>query len=133
MQFFYIYKNEHINELIRDINCANFVRKYFSSFTNINREEITKLIISLILSKKNNTDKNDNKLNIEKQNQKIMQEIKSTINEKYKELFGLEVFSLSELLLVLGITSLKTYVCEKKKIKMKIALYADNRDIILMV
>ena len=41
--------------------------------------------MSLILSKKNNTDKNDNKLNIEKQNQKIMQEIKSTIN-------GLEVF-----------------------------------------
>ena len=130
---FYIYKNEHINELDHDIYCVNFIRKYFSSFTNINREEITKLIMSLILSKKNNTDKNNNKLNVEKENQKIMQEIKNTINEKYKELFGLGVFSLFELLLVLGITSLKTYVCEKKKIKMKIALYADNRDIILMV
>ena len=112
---FYIYKNEHINELDHDIYCVNFIRKYFSSFTNINREEITKLIMSLILSKKNNTDKNNNKLNVEKENQKIMQEIKNTINEKYKELFGLGVFSLFELLLVLGITSLKTCVCDKKE------------------
>ena len=112
---FYIYKNEHINELDHDIYCVNFIRKYFSSFTNINREEITKLIMSLILSKKNNTDKNNNKFNVEKENQKIMQEIKNTINEKYKELFGLGVFSLFELLLVLGITSLKTCVCDKKE------------------
>ena len=112
---FYIYKNEHINELDHDIYCVNFIRKYFSSFTNINREEITKLIMSLILSKKNNTDKNNNKLNVEKENQKIMQEIKNTINEKYKELFGLGVFSLFELLLVLGITSLKNCVCDKKE------------------
>ena len=112
---FYIYKNEHINELDHDIYCVNFIRKYFSSFTNINRDEITKLIMSLILSKKNNTDKNNNKINIEKENQKIMQEIKNTINEKYKELFGLGVFSLFELLLVLGITSLKTCVCDKKE------------------
>ena len=49
---FYIYKNEHINELDRDINCVNFVCKYFTSFTNINIKEINKLIVSLILSKK---------------------------------------------------------------------------------
>ena len=111
---FYIYKNEHINEIDCDINCVNFIRKYFSSFTNINREEITKLIMSLILSNKNQEkDKN----NLEKENHKIMLEIKNTINEKYKELFGLGTFSLFELLLVLGITSLKTSVCEKKENK----------------
>ena len=49
---FYIYKNEHINELDRDINCVNFVCKYFTSFTNINIKEINKLIVSLILTKK---------------------------------------------------------------------------------
>ena len=113
---FYIYKNEHITEPDCDINCVNFIRKYFSSFTNINREEITKLIMSLILTKKN-PEKNNDKLNIEKENQKILQEIKKTINEKYKELFGLGTFSLFELLLVLGITSLKTCVCDKKENK----------------
>ena len=49
---FYIYKNEHINELDREINCVNFVCEYFTSFTNINIKEINKLIVSLILSKK---------------------------------------------------------------------------------
>ena len=111
---FYIYKNEHINEIDCDINCVNFIRKYFSSFTNINREEITKLIMSLIISNKN---KEKDKTNLEKENHKIMLEIKNTINEKYKELFGLGTFSLFELLLVLGITSLKTSVCEKKENK----------------
>ena len=111
---FYIYKNEHINEIDCDINCVNFIRKYFSSFTNINREEITKLIMSLILSNKN---QEKDKKNLEIENHKIMLEIKNTINEKYKELFGLGTFSLFELLLVLGITSLKTSVCEKKENK----------------
>ena len=111
---FYIYKNEHINELDCDINCVNFIRKYFSSFTNINREEITQLIMSLIISNKN---KEKDKKNLDKENHKIMLDIKNTINEKYKELFGLGTFSLFELLLVLGITSLKTSVCEKKENK----------------
>jgi hypothetical protein len=31
---FYIYKNEHINEPDCNIKCVNFIRKYFSSFTN---------------------------------------------------------------------------------------------------
>jgi hypothetical protein len=104
---FYIYKNEHINDPDCNINCVNFIRKYFSSFTNINREEITKLIMSLITSKNNNKNENNNT--------KIMSTIKMTINEKYKELFGLGIFSLFELLTVLGITALKTSVCEKKE------------------
>ena len=106
---FYIYKNEHINDPDCNIKCVNFIRKYFSSFTNINREEITKLIMSLITSKNNNNNKNENN------NTKIMSTIKTTINEKYKELFGLGIFSLFELLTVLGITALKTSVCEKKE------------------
>ena len=105
---FYIYKNEHINEPDCNIKCVNFIRKYFSSFTNINREEITKLIMSLITSK-NNNNKNENN------NTKIMSMIKIIINEKYKELFGLGIFSLFELLTVFGITALKTSVCEKKE------------------
>jgi len=105
---FYIYKNEHINEPDCNIKCVNFIRKYFSSFTNINREEITKLIMSLITSK-NNDNNNENN------NTKIMSMIKIIINEKYKELFGLGIFSLFELLTVLGITALKTSVCEKKE------------------
>ena len=104
---FYIYKNEHINEPDCNINCVNFIRKYFSSFTNINREEITKLIMSLITSKNNNKNENNNN--------KIMSTIKTTINEKYKELFGLGIYSLFELLTVLGITALKTSVCDKKE------------------
>ena len=104
---FYIYKNEHINEPDCNIKCVNFIRKYFSSFTNINREEITKLIMSLITSKNNNKNENNNT--------KIMSIIKIIINEKYKELFGLGIFSLFELLTVLGITALKTSVCEKKE------------------
>ena len=106
---FYIYKNEHINDPDCNINCVNFIRKYFSSFTNINREEITKLIMSLITSKNNNNNKNENN------NTKIMSTIKTTINEKYKELFGLGIYSLFELLTVLGITALKTSVCDKKE------------------
>ena len=106
---FYIYKNEHINEPDCNVKCVNFIRKYFSSFTNINREEITKLIMSLITSKNNNNNKNENN------NTKIMSIIKIIINEKYKELFGLGIFSLFELLTVLGITALKTSVCEKKE------------------
>ena len=105
---FYIYKNEHINEKDCNINCVNFIRKYFSSFTNINREEITKLIMSLITLKKD--DDNNNK-----DNSKIMIEIKNIINEKYKEIIGLGIFSLFELLMILGITALKTGVCEKKE------------------
>ena len=104
---FYIYKNEHKNEPDCNINCVNFIRKYFSSFTNINREEITKLIMSLITSKSNNKNENNNT--------KIMSTIKTTINEKYKELFGLGIYSLFELLTVLGITALKTSVCDKKE------------------
>ena len=104
---FYIYKNEHINDPNCNINCVNFIRKYFSSFTNINREEITKLIMSLIISKNNNKNENNNT--------KIMSTIKTTINEKYKELFGLGIYSLFELLTVLGITALKTSVCDKKE------------------
>ena len=106
---FYIYKNEHINDPDCNINCVNFIRKYFSSFTNINREEITKLIMSLITSKNNDNNKNENN------NTKIMSTIKTTINEKYKELFGLGIYSLFELLTVLGITALKTSVCDKKE------------------
>jgi len=106
---FYIYKNEHINDPDCNIKCVNFIRKYFSSFTNINREEITKLIMSLITSKNNDNNKNENN------NTKIMSIIKIIINEKYKELFGLGIFSLFELLTVLGITALKTSVCEKKE------------------
>ena len=104
---FYIYKNEHKNDPDCNINCVNFIRKYFSSFTNINREEITKLIMSLITSKNNNKNENNNT--------KIMSIIKTTINEKYKELFGLGIYSLFELLTVLGITALKTSVCDKKE------------------
>jgi len=104
---FYIYKNEHKNEPDCNINCVNFIRKYFSSFTNINREEITKLIMSLITSKNKNKNENNNT--------KIMSTIKTTINEKYKELFGLGIYSLFELLTVLGITALKTSVCDKKE------------------
>ena len=104
---FYIYKNENINDPDCNINCVNFIRKYFSSFTNINREEITKLIMSLITSKNKNKNENNNT--------KIMSTIKTTINEKYKELFGLGIYSLFELLTVLGITALKTSVCDKKE------------------
>ena len=106
-KLFYIYKNEHINEIDCNINCVNFIRKYFNNFTNINRDEITKLIMSLITSKKNNNESNT----------KILSEIKNIINEKYKELFGLGIFSLFELLIVIGITALKTGVCERKENK----------------
>ena len=54
---------------------------------------------------------------IQKENSKLMSEIKTIIVEKYKEFFGLGIFSLFELLVVLGITSLKTGSCEKKENK----------------
>ena len=63
--------------------------------------------MSLITSKNNNKNENNNT--------KIMSTIKTTINEKYKELFGLGIYSLFELLTVLGITALKTSVCDKKE------------------
>ena len=130
---FYIYKNEHKNEIDCNVNCINFVRKYCSDFTSINREEITKLIMSLIVppSKANKENKNENKNNNEKkeenQNEKnkieeinkyednklLINDIKSIISEKYKELFGLGTYSLLELLITLGITSLKTSICDK--------------------
>ena len=105
---FHIYKNEHINDSDCNINCINFIRKYFNNFTNINREEITKLIMPLITSKNDNNNKIIN-------NTKIMSEIKSVINAKYEELLGLGIFSLFELLTVLGITALKTGVCGNKE------------------
>lgn len=126
---FYIYKNEQKNEIDCNVNCINFIRKYFNDFTNINREEITKLIMSLIVppTKTNNENKNEdnkkvedgeNKINEKKYNNNddnkvLMNNIKDIINEKYKELFGLGTFPLLELLITLGITTLKTSICDK--------------------
>ena len=111
---FYIYKNDHINEENCDVNCVNFIRKYFSNFTSINKDQITKLIMSLITSKKPII---KSELDIQKENSKLMSEIKTIIVEKYKEFFGLGIYSFFELLLTLGITSLKTCICEKKEKK----------------
>lgn len=129
---FYIYKNEHENEIDCNVNCINFIRKYMSDFTNIHRDEITKLIMSLIVSpsKENKENKNEeNKNNIKNEikneekkveeknknsdNKTLISDIKSIISEKYKELFGLGTYSLLELLITLGITSLKTSICDK--------------------
>ena len=132
---FYIYKNEHKNEIDCNVNCINFIRKYFSDFTSINRDEITQLIMSLIVppSKKNNENKDNNeKKDEENKNEKnkiieknknddnklLINDIKSIISENYKELFGLGTFSLLELLITLGITSLKTSVCDKSTYNM---------------
>jgi hypothetical protein len=70
---FYIYKNEHINEIDCDVNCVTFIRKYFNDFTNINREEITKLIMSLIVppTKTNNENKNEDNKKVEDGENKI--------------------------------------------------------------
>ena len=116
---FYIYKNEQSNEIDCDVSCINFIRKYFSDFTNNNRSEITKLIMSLIIpEKKEKKVENKDNNNIENKdiknndNKELIFGIKNIINEKYKELFGLGIYSLFELLVTLGITTLKTNVCE---------------------
>jgi uncharacterized Zn finger protein (UPF0148 family) len=100
---FHIYKNEQINDIDCNVNCVNFIRKYFNIFINIKREEITKLIMSLIIS--NNNKNEDNK--------KLLNNIKEIVNEKYEKFFGFGNYSLFELLLTLGITTLKTRFCDK--------------------
>ena len=103
---FYIYKNEHINEIDCDVNCVTFIRKYFNDFTNENRKDITKLIMSLIVPPAK-------EINIDSDNKKLMSNIKDIISNKYKELFGLGKFSLFELLMTIGFTTLRTSICEK--------------------
>jgi hypothetical protein len=103
---FYIYKNEHINEIDCDVNCVTFIRKYFNDFTNENRKDITKLIMSLIVPPAK-------EINIDSDNKKLMSNIKDIISNKYKELFGLGKFSLFELLMTIGFTTLRTNICEK--------------------
>ena len=103
---FYIYKNEHINEIDCDVNCVTFIRKYFNDFTNENRKDITKLIMSLIVPPAK-------EINIDGDNKKLMSNIKDIISNKYKELFGLGKFSLFELLMTIGFTTLRTNICEK--------------------
>ena len=103
---FYIYKNEHINEIDCDVNCVTFIRKYFNDFTNENRKDITKLIMSLIVPP-------TKEINIDSDNKKLMSNIKDIISNKYKELFGLGKFSLFELLMTVGFTTLRTSICEK--------------------
>ena len=123
-KLFYIYKNEHSKEIDCNVNCITFIRKYFSDFTSINREEITKLIMSLIVptEKENKENKNEdnnenkkieNKDNRNDENKKLIKDIKDIIYDKYKELFGLGNYSLFELLLTFGFTTLKTNICEK--------------------
>ena len=118
---FYIYKNEQINELNCNVNCINFIRKYFGDLMNVNRGEITKLIMSLIVNKnKENENENENKDNINNRinndSKKLISNIKEIINEKYKELFGLGIYSLFELLITLGITTLRTNICDSEPI-----------------
>ena len=120
---FYIYKNEQSNEIDCDVSCINFIRKYFSDFTNNNRSEITKLIMSLIVpEKKEKKIENKDNNNIENKeiknnndNKQLISSIKNIINEKYKELFGLGIYPLFELLVTLGLTTLKTNVCESNE------------------
>ena len=107
---FYIYKNEHINEIDCNINCITFIRKYFNDFTNENREDITKLIMSLIVPPTKDSKESDNK--------KLISNIKETISTNYKELFGLGKFSLFELLMTLGFTTLRTNICDKSTYNM---------------
>ena len=114
---FYIYKNEHITEKDCDINCVNFIRKYFSNFTNINREEITKLIMSLITNKKNeNTNtKNINHYqiiktnNFSKNNNSIHKRSKTTSRSESKK----------------NLDSLKDILTQKD--------FADNRNNIIII
>ena len=114
---FYIYKNEQINELDCNVNCINFIRKYFGDLMNVNRGEITKLIMSLIVNK-NKENESENNINnkINNDNKKLISNIKEIINEKYKELFGLGIYSLFELLITLGITTLRTNICDSEPI-----------------
>ena len=114
---FYIYKNEQANELDCNVNCVTFIRKYFNDFTNINRDEITKLIMSLIVPPPSNKDSKDKK----EENKKLMKNIKDIVDEKYKELFGLGKYPLFELLVTLGLTTLKTTVCEKNNEKKNVS------------
>lgn len=107
---FYIYKNEHINEIDCNINCITFIRKYFNDFTNENREDITKLIMSLIVPPTKGSKESDNK--------KLISNIKEIISTNYKELFGLGKFSLFELLMTLGFTTLRTNICDKSTYNM---------------
>ena len=107
---FYIYKNEHINEIDCNINCITFIRKYFNDFTNENREDITKLIMSLIVPPTKGSKESDNK--------KLISNIKETISTNYKELFGLGKFFLFELLMTLGFTTLRTNICDKSTYNM---------------
>lgn len=133
---FYIYRNDEKNKGKEsseiNVNCVNFIRKHFSGLTDSNRKDITKLIMSLIVENNNNTintnkeeniDKKDNKENKETKeiisidsnscNKEIMTHIKKVVTDKYKEIFNLGNYSLFELLLTLGITTLKTASCEK--------------------
>ena len=121
---FYIYKNDHVNEIDCNVNCITFIRKYFNDFTNINRDEITKLIMSLIVpvqapSNKDNKDKKEDI--IKDENKKLLKNIKDIVDEKYKELFGLGKYPLFELLITLGLTTLKTTVCEKNNEKKNVS------------
>ena len=99
---FYIYKNEHQKDTDCNINCINFIRKYFNDFTSTNKEDITKLIMSLIIEK-----------NISEASKNFMEQIKDVVYTKYKQIFSLGSFSLFELLLTFGIMTLKTNVCGK--------------------
>ena len=119
---FYIYKNEQMNQLDCNVNCINFIRKYFGDLMNVNRGEITKLIMSLIVNKNKENEsesESENKDNINNininDNKKLISNIKEIINEKYKELFGLGIYSLFELLITLGITTLRTNICESEQ------------------
>ena len=113
---FYIYKNEQMKELDCNVNCINFIRKYFGDLMNVNRGEITKLIMSLIVNKNKENENKDNINNkTSNDNKQLICNIKEIINEKYKELFGLGIYSLFELLITLGITTLKTNICENEQ------------------
>ena len=116
---FYIYKNEHINEIDCDVNCITFIRKYFNDFTNENRKDITKLIMSLIVPP-------TKEINIDSDNKKLMSNIKDIISNKYKELFGLGKFSLFELLMTVGFTTLRTR--KKKKSTYNLIFIHKNND-----
>ena len=99
---FYIYKNEHQKETDCNINCINFIRKYFNDFTSTNKEDITKLIMSLIMEK-----------NVSEASKNFVEQIKDVVYTKYKQIFSLGSFSLFELLLTFGVMTLKTNTCGK--------------------
>ena len=99
---FYIYKNDHQKDTDCNINCINFIRKYFNDFTSSNKEDITKLIMSLIIDK-----------NISEASKNFVEQIKDVVYTKYKQIFSLGSLSLFELLLTFGVMTLKTNVCGK--------------------